>query len=221
MPSFRSLTRRPLVLVALVAALAGCAPPILTVEVLPPRTSVTCAAPAVGDPALGRGLLDVAAAETERGGYLADLRLIVTGADARVSGVDLTFTGDLSDVAGAHDGEVLMGDVALVGEGDDIRRAVLENVELVSGELADQLNAGTAISATAYQTLAIEILPMFASVGEVEATVNTFALDVCKGCLVAAPTTDECPAGAARNPVCRVGQDVELYSCAQPTGGLP
>ena len=49
------------------ALLAGCTAPSVLVEVLPPRTSATCAAPSKTDSTLGRGLLDVLATQGTHG----------------------------------------------------------------------------------------------------------------------------------------------------------
>lgn len=200
------------------AALAACAPPVVTAEVLPPRTSVTCAAPDASAAALGRGLLDAKATETVHGGYFADLRFVASGVDARVDGVDVRITRDGDEVSLLE--SVPTGDVRLVGEDDDVRKAVVENVELVPRAVAQKLAKEDAISALEFATLSVEIAPVLLST-DVTAASSTFALDVCVGCLVAEPTEEECPAGFRQNAVCRVGQDIELYACAAATGVVP
>jgi hypothetical protein len=100
--------------------------------VLPPRTSVTCAAPSADAAAYGQGLFDVTTTLGAHGSYLADLRVSVPGADVRVDGVRVAFSlPDASDVDAADfDGDVLTGDVVLHGEKNDLRVGVIENVEL-------------------------------------------------------------------------------------------
>lgn len=213
---------RPLVPVTLAAVVLGgaaaCTAPVVTVEVLPPRTSVTCAAPAVGDPALGRGLLDAKATDTVHGGYQVDLRLVSTGANARVDGVDVRLSRDGEEVALIED--VPTGDVFLVGEDDDVRKAVVENVEIVPREIARNLAKDTKVTELEFATLVAEIAPRVVET-EIIPAASSFAIDVCNGCLVTEPDEEECPAGTRKNSVCRVGQDVELYSCASAIGGVP
>src|SRR3954470_4968932 len=108
---------------ALVTLAAACAQPVVSVEVLPPRTSVTCAAPTVDDPALGRGLLDAKATDAVHGGYLADLRLVLPGANARVDGVSIKLTQDGKALKSPDVADT--GDVSLVGSKDDVRKAVV------------------------------------------------------------------------------------------------
>src|SRR5688500_19527682 len=76
----------------------ACSAPVVTVEVLPPRSGVSCSTPGVDDPALGRGLLDAHAVEDNNGAYRADLRLVVTGANARIDGVDVRGTRDGNEI---------------------------------------------------------------------------------------------------------------------------
>jgi hypothetical protein len=201
----------------LVAALAACADPAVSIEVLPPRTSVTCAAPGASDNALGRGLLDARATERVHGGYVADLRLVSTGADARVDGVDVRLSRDGDELDRFDD--VATGDVFLVGEGDDIRRGVLENVSLVPRSTAVTLADDARVTALDFATLVVEITPRVIG-SDVRPVASTFALDVCNGCLVDPPDAEECPGGARQNSVCRVGQDVELFSCVAPAIGV-
>jgi hypothetical protein len=196
---------------------AGCTRPGVSVEVLPPRTTATCSAPAANAAALGRGLFDVASTEDTHGSYRADVRLSVPGADVRVDGIRVAFgIPDGSSVAASdHDGEVLSGDVVLAGEKDDQRTAIVENVELVARALAVALrdDAGLAIDKIEYATLGVTITPVVDE-AVAEALPSTFALDLCEGCLMSPP--DACSdAGefTATTVVCRPGQDVPLYGC--------
>lgn len=197
-------------LLLLALGATACAPPVISVEVLPPRTSITCAAPGPDDPALGRGLLDAKATADVHGGYLADLRLVVPGVNVRVDGVSVTLTRDGTVVKAFPN--VPVGDVALVGDANDVRKAVVENVELVPRSIATDLAADDTISALEFATLVAEIAPLVIG-KDANPAASTFALDVCNGCLVTPPTAAQCPGGTPRNPVCRVGQDVPLFSC--------
>lgn len=211
---------------ALLLACAGCpAAGDVVVEVLPPRTSVTCAAPTKADAALGRGLLDVLTTLGSHGGYVGDLRLSFKGADARVSGVEFgyAFSTDNSAVADAIDavtGVVATGDVVLDGSGDDLRVGVLENVPLVPRELAVAIQAaGVGLSKTEFESIDIEIKPEVD--GVVALTASSFSVDVCAGCLT--QPADACSADAqhAFNPiVCRPGQDVPSFTCLDVTIGV-
>jgi hypothetical protein len=71
--------------------------------------------------------------------------------------------------------------------------------------------------------LDIELAPEIANnSGVLVDTVTTFALDLCRGCLVGEPDLEECPGGFARRATCRPGQDVDIYTCVAPTqGGIP
>lgn len=207
----RSALARVLALAAVTAG-AACSGPVVTVEVLPPRTSLSCTAPGPDDPALGRGLLDAKATTSVHGGYQADLRMVVSAANARVDGIDVKLSRDGAEL------KVLLnvptGDVVLVGSGDDVRKAVVENVELIPRSVAVDLAKDTKITDLEFATIVAEISPRVIDTGVVPES-STFALDVCNGCLVTPPN----PCGAVvRNPVCRVGQDVPLFSCP---GGAP
>lgn len=195
---------------------SACAPSVVTVEVLPPRTGVSCAAPGPDDPALGRGLLDAHAVDEHHGAYRADLRLVVPGANARIDGVDVRVTRDGKELALVND--VPTGDVLLVGDGDDVRKAVIENVELLPRSLARTLRDDETIDALEFATLVLEISPRVLGVEVIPAS-STFALDVCNGCLLDEPDAETCPSGAFKNSVCRVGQDAELWSCAPSAAG--
>jgi hypothetical protein len=200
------------------AALASvaCNPPVVTVEVLPPRSGVSCSTPGADDPALGRGLLDAHAVDENNGAYRADLRLVVTGANARIDGIDVRVTRDGDEIELI--GDVPTGDVLLVGEGDDIRKGVVENVELLPRSIARELRTDTKITALDLATLELEISPIVLD-ADVTPASSTFALDVCNGCLVDEPDEEACPFGAFQNSVCRVGQDAELWSCLPPSAG--
>lgn len=195
-------------------SLAACSAPVVTVEVLPPRSGVSCSTPGTDDPALGRGLLDAHAVDDNNGAYRADLRLVVTGANARIDGVDVRVSRDGNEIELL--GDVPTGDVLLVGEGDDIRKGVVENVELLPRSIAKDLRDDTEITVLDLATLVLEISPIVLD-ADVTPASSTFALDVCNGCLVDEPDADACPFGAFQNGVCRIGQDAELWSCLPPS----
>lgn len=201
-----------------VSLLSACADPSVSVEVLPPRTSVTCSAPDVSDAALGRGLLDARATDSVHGGYVADLRLVSTGADALVDGVDVRILRDGEELAEFKD--VPTGDVRLVGEGDDVRRGVLENVVLVPRAEAETLAKDGDITALEYATLLVEITPRVID-ETIAALTSSFAIDVCDGCLVEEPTAEDCDGVVAPAAVCREGQDVASFTCTAGLGGAP
>src|SRR5687767_10028777 len=136
----------------------ACSAPVVTVAVLPPRSGVSCSTPGVDDPALGRGLLDAHAVDDNNGAYRADLRLVVTGANARIDGVDLRVTRDGNEIELL--GNVPTGDVLLVGEGDDIRKGIVENVELLPRSIAFDLSKDTDITVLDLATLELEISPI-------------------------------------------------------------
>jgi hypothetical protein len=211
--------------VALGALVVGCARPAVSVEVLPPRTSATCAAPASSAAAFGQGLFDVTTTLGAHGSYMADLRLSVPGADVRVDGVQVAFdVPDASAVDGADfDGEVLTGDAVLSGEKDDLRIGVVENVELVSRDMAVafQDDDGLNIDKVEYATIGITITPVVDD-DVAEALPTTFALELCKGCLVTPP--DVCSDVGEFNAtpvVCRPGQDVPAFTCNAAAVGAP
>lgn len=218
--------------VALVLSLAGagCSRPDVVVEVLPPRTSVTCAAPTRADAALGRGVFDVQSSVAGHGAYIADLRLSVKGQDAHIDGVTVGYavpdgSGDGAVAAAeAASGDVVVGDVLLSGDGDDARVAVIENVQLVPRSVAvafdddDELG----LSKVDFATLGVTITPVFGGLDDGEtasanAAASTFALDLCDGCLVLPPSG--CNGDTVQNPsVCRPGQDTPSFTCvAAPT----
>ncbi len=197
--------------VSLLATMAGCAKPSVDVEVLPPRTSVTCSAPTAKDPAVSRGLLDVDATASGHGGYLADLRLSLAGADAVVDGVKLAYAVDgdlLSDV----DVSSVGGNLVLRGKDDDVRNGALQNVQLMSRDGAKALRADNGITDVEFATVTITITPEITD-GDAVGNSSTFALDVCAGCLVGPPSTSICPNGSVDVAVCRRGQDVPSFAC--------
>lgn len=197
---------------------AGCARPQVSVEVLPPRMSVTCAAPDVSAAAFGRGLFDVGATEDFHGAYLADLRVSVPGADAHVDGFAISYgipDGSSIDAAD-YDGTAPTGDLLLVGEKEDVRVGVVESVELVPRGLAVKLAAdgGLGVDKINYKTLGVTLTPLV-DAEQAEALPTTFGLDLCEGCLVEPPDLCSDVGTYAPNPVvCRVGQDVPLFLCA-------
>jgi hypothetical protein len=209
----------PALLVAVAAA--GCTPADVVVEVLPPRTSVTCSAPDKSAAALGRGLLDVLASAGVHGAYVADLRLTAKGQDAVVDGVSVAFTvpddASTSTKSLAEDlsGDVVVGDVRLVGEDEDIRLALIENVELVPRDLAVALNddEGLGLDKIEFATLGVDITPIVSGEAVVGAT-TSFAINLCKGCLVQPPDVCSGEGEFATVPVaCRPGQDTPLFTC--------
>jgi hypothetical protein len=195
----------------------GCARPAVSVEVLPPRASATCAAPSVSSAAYGRGLFDVTTTIGAHGNYRADLRVSVPGADVRVDGVRVAYdVPEGSDVdADDYDGDVLTGDLVLSGEKDDLRVGVIENVELVARDMAVafQTDGGLGINKVDYATLGVTITPVVDE-DAFEPLPSTFGLELCKGCLVAPPDVCSDPGEFVATPiVCRPGQDVPLFSC--------
>jgi hypothetical protein len=217
---------RTLLVSAAVGALAtGCARPAVSVEVLPPRTSVTCAAPSATASAFGQGLFDVTTTLGAHGSYLADLRLSVPGADVRVDGIHVAYEIPKgSDVDGAdYDGDVLTGDAVLSGEKDNLRSGVVENVELVSRDMAVafQDDTGLGIDKVEYAKMGITITPVVDE-DAFEPLPTTFALELCKGCLVTPP--DVCADAGEFNAtpvVCRPGQDIPLFTCNAAVVGAP
>ena len=207
-----------LVMSSLSLAVVGCARPQVSVEVLPPRTSVTCAAPDAGAAAFGRGLFDVGATADFHGNYVADLRLSVPGANARIDGFDIAYQipdGSSLDAAD-YDGVTLTGDVLLAGEKDKVRVGVMESVELVPRVLAARLAAdsGVGINKIDYTTLGVTLTPVV-DTDLAEGLPTTFGLDLCEGCLVEPPDACTDVGTVQQNPViCRVGQDVPLFFCA-------
>ena len=204
-------------------ATAGCGPHELTAEVLPPRTSTTCAAPTASSSVLARGLLDVDATNDFHGAYVADLRISAFGQNAKVDGISISYalpsgaSSASSEAATKAAGDQTNGDIVLVGDDDDVRRAVLEGVELVPRDLAVALrdDDGLALTADEFATLQIDIKPISDGF---DTSTTSFALNLCKGCLVDPPSTAGCANGPVRNSVCRVGQDVPVFSCsATPT----
>ncbi len=206
-----------------VVAVCACTPEPVVVEVLPPRTSVTCAAPDRSSAALGRGLLDAVAHLGIHGSYVADLRLHVKGSDARVSGFALEYTlpGNAdtatNQAASGATGDLIVGDVVLFGKDNDVRTALIENVELVPRELAKALNddTGMTINKVEFVTLGVTITPIVDD-GSL-ASASTFAVDICKGCLVRPPDICSDDGQFAVLPVvCRPGQDTPIFTCVAP-----
>lgn len=207
------------VVVAMHLMISGCTSPVVSVEVLPPRSGVTCGAPTVQDAANSRGLLDLNATEGQHGAYTADLRLSVQAVDARVDGVEVKY--ELKGASlGKFDGAVVGGDVVLDGEDDESRRAVLENVRILSRDAAIALEEDDDVDATEteFATLQVTLTPVVKDDG-VGADPSTFALDLCRGCLVTVPSLAQCPNGPTPTGACRPGQDVPMYRCAPASAG--
>ena len=216
------------VVLPIAAIASACAPSDVVVEVLPPRTGVTCSAPAVSSSTFGRGLHDLGVTELAHGAYVADLRLTVKGADARVDGIRVAFTlpdgasADAVDAATDFADGAQNGDVFLVSKkDDDVRQAVVENIVLLPRSLATALrdSVDVDIDDTTFAPVGLELTALLA--GSLEggpvAVPSTFQIDVCDGCLVTPPQA--CPDTAVKDPVCRPGQDVALYSSC-PIGGI-
>ena len=188
-------------LAAAAVLVVGCSPAPVLVEVLPPRTSVTCAAPDKTAAALGRGLLDVTASLGAHGAYTADLRLSVKGKDATVDGVTIDYTlpdgtsSTVTSTAGDVAGDIVVGDTVLFGEDEKVRTALIENVQLIPRELSVALeeDEGLELSKIDFATIGVSITPIVSGTDVVGAA-STFAIDVCKGCLVmSAPTKGSLP----------------------------
>ncbi len=204
---------------------SGCAQ-VLAVEVLPPRTG-TCQAPGVTSNASGRGLLDAAATETMHGSFVGDLRIAATG-NMLIDGISLAFTvpedagGGVDDAASEAEGEQPLGDLLLTGEEDDVRQAVVEDVELLPRALAVALfdDSDLDLSATEWATVVVQLTAT--SGGDaVSGATGTFRIDVCEGCLTTRPADEDCDNGVQENDVCRPGQQDILFECADPpSGGL-
>lgn len=208
-------------LLAVAAIVGGCTPVDVVAEVLPPRTSVTCSAPDKSAAALGRGLLDVLGSVGVHGAYVSDLRVTAKGADARVDGFNITYilpegvSSTTTSTAEAVSGDIVVGDVRLVGEDADLRTAVVENVELVPRDLAVALHddEGLGIDKIEFATLGVDLTPIVAGEAVVGAT-TTFAINLCKGCLVQPPDVCAGEGEFATVPVaCRPGQDTPLFTC--------
>jgi hypothetical protein len=196
-------------------AASACSQPVVSVEVMPPRTSVACDVPTVDDPALGTGLMDAKATDDVHGGYVEDLRMSLPGANAVVNGISVKLTRDGNELKTIDD--VPTGDVDLVGTKDDIRRAIVENVVLVPREVAVTLSNDSSITDKDFATVVVNITPLVVDAG-VASQASSFALSVCNGCLVDQPPSSTC-AVVAKNPVCRAGQDVPSFTCAQAATG--
>jgi len=213
---------------AVFALAAACTPSPVVVEVLPPRTSVSCTAPSATDPSLGRGLLDVTASLGTHGSYIADLRVSVKGANTRIDGFTISYTtpdgssNDVEATAKGVAGDIVVGDTVLSGDDDDRRVAVVENVELIPRDLATafQEDAGLGLNKIEFARLGVSITPIVEG-EEVVAAESTFAVDLCAGCLVQPPDICSDDGEFALIPVtCRPGQDTPLFTCVQ-VGAAP
>lgn len=207
---------RALGMLSLMLLATGCPGVVSAIEVLPPRTSATCTAPGVNSAAYGRGLLDVEGTRTLHGAYFADLR-ISSFQDMVVDALSL----DIDYLGKSETGlELPVGNVFLTGADDELRVAVLENVELLPRDIAVELRDDSDATDIEFETVQVTITALRgeqALMGEA----GSFALDVCKGCLVEEPAEEDCgDAGIAETGACREGQDVPLYGCASGGGGL-
>ena len=206
----------------------ACDARVVAIEVLPPRTSATCAAPGLQSSAAARGLLDLEASSFLHGSYRADVRVTSRG-EVRVDGLALSFTlpegasSDSTKAADAASGEQVVGDLYLPGDDTDPTSGILEDVVLLPRALAVALRDDDAIEAdeTRYATVnvTLQALSGDSALSELSAT---FPIDVCRGCLVSEPSAEECPDGFEDTSACRPGQDVELYQCSTPpsAGGI-
>ena len=222
---FLEVPSHAFVVVVVLLAGAACEKPELTVDVLPPRTSISCAAPGANEPALSSGVFDLGV--VDRGvGYRADLRFTLPAADARVEGIRIDFSStdqELHEVVSDKGDEISTGGVSLVGDGDDIRTAILENVSLLTAAVADDIlddDVGADITQRQRLPLGIDIKPLLREDG-ISVSSAHFSLELCHGCLVDAPSDDVCPYGSVFNTsLCRPGQDLASYSClAAPANG--
>jgi hypothetical protein len=206
---------------------AGCGADFLAVEVLPPRSTITCSAPGIKSSALSRGILDLEGTRDFHGAYVADLRVLSTR-DAVLDAFQLTYhlpdgaSSGSKDAADDASKDPAAGDVVLdSSDSDALRAAIVENATLIPRDLAIALRDDDGIEADEdrFATIGVDILPVV-SVGDPPSQPSTFAIDVCRGCLVAEPKVDECENGFVETGVCRPGQDADLYTCAAaaPTG---
>lgn len=207
---------RVLVLLSLVLISTGC-PMVAAIEVLPPRTSATCSAPGPNAAAYGRGLLDVEATETLHGAYFADLR-VSAFQDVVVDSLQL----DIDYLGKSDEGLTqTVGDVFLTGEDADLRTAVLENVELLPRDIAVEIrNDADDVNDIEFDTVTVTIKALSGERVLTDESGSTFAIDVCKGCLMAEPAEEDCANGIEETGACRPGQDVPVYGCAAPSGGI-
>ena len=206
------------------ALLAGCTAPSVLVEVLPPRTSATCAAPSKTDSTLGRGLLDVLATQGTHGAYASDLRLSVKGLDARIDSMNIKYTlpegADATveaEAKAASENDFVVGDTVLSGTDDDLRAAVVQNVQLVPRELAKALYESAdaiGLNKVEYRTLVVTMTPVMSDGETAVGAANSFPIDLCSGCLVTPPDVCSDEGDYAQIPVtCRPGQDTPLFIC--------
>jgi hypothetical protein len=211
------------------ALLAGCQPRVVAIEVMPPRTSTTCSAPNLKSSAAGRGLLDLDASRILHGSYESDLRITSRG-ELRIDGIALTFTlpEDASDASTEEavrvSGLYPAGDLYLAGDDEDPTAGMIEDVVLLPRSLAVALRDDASLQADEVVYSTVDVRIEATNGGQsLEAIAASFPIDVCRGCLVAEPSTDECAGGFEDTGACRPGQDVELYQCAAaaPPAGFP
>jgi hypothetical protein len=155
------------------------------------------------------------------GTYVADLRLSLKGADARIDGFTVEYdlpddvSGDVTGAAEKAAGELVVGDTVLSGSDDDNRVAVVQNVQLIPRDLAVALqeDTGLGISQIEYVTVGVTITPVVSGEAVVGAA-STFPIDICRSCLV--QPLEVCSGEgqfAALPVVCRPGQDTPLFTC--------
>jgi hypothetical protein len=210
--------------------LAACDSHVVAIEVMPPRTSATCSAPTVNSAAAGRGLLDLDATRILHGAYEADLRITARGGDLRVDGIALSFSlpesssADAGDEASRVSGLYPLGDLFLQSNDEDPMAGLIEDVILLPRSLAVALRDDTELEADEVIYATVNVTIQATRDGDaLEDIIATFPIDVCRGCLVAEPSSDDCPGGIQQTAACRPGQDVELYECAAaaPPVGFP
>jgi hypothetical protein len=200
---------------------AGCSSQEVTVEILPPRTSSTCSAPAISSGALASGLWDVKASQLGIGEYVSDLRFQLNGADAVVEGIALEITteedvsDDIQRALKTAAGEWRVGNAVLAGEDDEQRVAILENVTFMNRNVAEAFVEDADLNLENGNTLALKVMITPLVSDNQKAVSTSFILNICKGCLVDAPTEEVCPLGVQLQDVCRIGQDVPSYRCAK------
>jgi len=212
---------------ALIGALFGCEGSVLSVEVLPPRTSASCSAPSAAAGSFARGVFDIQVYEEESSAYLADLRF-TSRSNLVVDGLELYFSdetdGDLAGLPNPNGTLSLpISDAPLLGEDEDIRQAMVENVALLPRQVLETISTGAIgdnlNDETDRATVVVHMVPTSDNKGA--GAEGVFTLDLCRGCLVEPPAEEECtePDVVLSNSVCRKGQDVPSFKCGQASSG--
>jgi hypothetical protein len=217
--------RNMILLFVLSAASTGCAPDVISIEVLPPRTSSTCAAPSKSAAATSRGILDVKGTEDFHGAYVGDLRFS-SETSGRIIGLTTRFTlpddasSDSAQAASDAEEVQTLGDLLLSGEDDEIRTAIWEHAVLLPRNLAVALAAddGLGINDKTFATVLVSMEPLLDGFYLTPST-SSYAIDICSGCLVNRPEEESCIGDLQDKLVCRPGQDVPLYECSTASGG--